>query len=113
MNNSAVLHQLMNVAYLSADAAQAALDHLADMSTNASSQTAKNAEYLAGQANWIWQHNHDKLQGIEAANDAANVKLKAMTKFAGKAATGYDYAIQKAKIMNPVWPPNLGVLTNK
>jgi hypothetical protein len=108
MNETAVLHQLMNVAYHSADNAQAALEAVGKLDTSKnSSQTAEHAEQVATQALEIWNHMMGTFEKIESSTITAEDRLHNLIAIAGKAANGYDQAIQQAREMSPQWPHGL------
>jgi len=105
MNETAVLHQLMNVAYHSADNAQAALEAVGKLDTlKNASQTAEHADQVATQALVIWNHLSDTYEKIEASTVTAEDRLHNLIGTASKAAFGYDQAIQQAREMSPQWP---------
>jgi hypothetical protein len=108
MNDTAVLHSLMNAAFNSANAAQAALDAVGDLGTvvarHNASQTAVNAENLADSGLRIWDNVAEQMRETQILTDYVLKGIKVRKQIAKQAARHYDKAIMRARAFAPMFP---------
>jgi len=103
INNSAVVQTLTNIAQITAEAAQAALNNIQKAGIEPS-QSAKDANKLSEQARLIWDSVEGTFHSTKNAVDRNSRAIKVARNTLERAAVVYNSAVHQAKAVAPHIP---------